>query len=103
MVARGRGCVINIGSVAGSYPYPGGNVYGASRRSSTSSACFAATCGTGVRVTVEPGWPAAPRFSTVGSATGSSRAVYAGLEALSPTSAETVHWVARSPPTSTST
>jgi hypothetical protein len=56
-----------------------------------------------VRVTVEPGWPAAPRFSTVGSATGSSRAVYAGLEALSPTSAETVHWVARSPPTSTST
>ena len=31
MVARGSGLVINIGSVAGSYPYPGGNVYGASK------------------------------------------------------------------------
>ncbi|MEN3294487.1 MAG: 3-hydroxy acid dehydrogenase / malonic semialdehyde reductase, partial [Burkholderiales bacterium] len=31
MVARGRGTVINIGSVAGAYPYPGGNVYGATK------------------------------------------------------------------------
>ena len=27
MVDRGRGLVINLGSVAGAYPYPGGNVY----------------------------------------------------------------------------
>src|SRR4029453_2928932 len=27
MVARNRGHVVNIGSVAASYPYPGGNVY----------------------------------------------------------------------------
>lgn len=31
MVARGRGLIINIGSVAGTYPYPGGNVYGATK------------------------------------------------------------------------
>ena len=29
MVARNRGDVLNISSVAASYPYPGGNVYGA--------------------------------------------------------------------------
>jgi len=28
MVARNRGHVINLGSTAGTYPYPGGNVYG---------------------------------------------------------------------------
>jgi 3-hydroxy acid dehydrogenase/malonic semialdehyde reductase len=31
MVARNCGHIINIGSVAGTYPYPGGNVYGASK------------------------------------------------------------------------
>ena len=35
MVARGAGLVINLGSTAGFYPYPGGNVYGATRPSST--------------------------------------------------------------------
>lgn len=37
MVARGRGTVINIGSTAGSYPYPGGNAYGEPRRSWSTS------------------------------------------------------------------
>ncbi len=31
MVARNAGHVINVGSVAGSYPYPGGNVYGGTK------------------------------------------------------------------------
>jgi NADP-dependent 3-hydroxy acid dehydrogenase YdfG len=31
MVERNRGHIINIGSVAGNYPYPGGNVYGATK------------------------------------------------------------------------
>ena len=31
MVKRGRGTIINLGSIAGEYPYPGGNVYGATK------------------------------------------------------------------------
>jgi 3-hydroxy acid dehydrogenase / malonic semialdehyde reductase len=31
MVARGRGHVINLGSVAAAHPYPGGNAYGGTK------------------------------------------------------------------------
>src|ERR1700683_3701651 len=31
MVEQKRGHIVNLGSVAGVYPYPGGNVYGASK------------------------------------------------------------------------
>ena len=31
MIENGDGHIINIGSVAGSYPYPGGNVYGGTK------------------------------------------------------------------------
>jgi len=31
MIERTQGHIINIGSVAGNWPYPGGNVYGATK------------------------------------------------------------------------
>ena len=58
MAARGHGHVINIGSVAGSWPYPGGNVYCAVKAFTAqfSLALRADLAGTGVRVTnIEPG------------------------------------------------
>jgi 3-hydroxy acid dehydrogenase/malonic semialdehyde reductase len=58
MVARKRGHIINIGSVAGSYPYPGGSVYCAVKAfvKQFSLALRGDLISTGVRVTcVEPG------------------------------------------------
>ena len=60
MVARGRGHVINIGSVAASYPYPGGNAYGATKAfvRQFSLNLRSDLLGKNVRVTcVEPGLP----------------------------------------------
>ena len=58
MAKRGSGHVVNLGSIAGSYAYPGGNVYGATKafveQFSRNLRCD--LHGTGVRVTnVEPG------------------------------------------------
>lgn len=58
MVARGVGHVVFTGSVAGDYPYPGGNVYGATKAfvKQFSLNLWADVAGTGVRVTnIEPG------------------------------------------------
>jgi len=58
MVARGRGHVINIGSIAGHEAYPGGNVYCASKHAVTAinRALAIDVLGTGVRVSsVDPG------------------------------------------------
>ena len=58
MVARGRGHVVNVGSVAGSYPYPGGNVYGATKAfvHQFTLNLRSDLLGTGVRATnIEPG------------------------------------------------
>jgi len=104
MVARGRGHVINIGSVAGSYPYPGGNVYGASKAfvHQFSLNLRSDLHGTGVRVTcVEPGLAGGTEFSTVRFSGDQDRAkaVYAGVDALGADDvAEAVHWVATLPP-----
>ena len=57
LVAR-KGAIINISSVAGVYPYPGGNAYGGSKAfvSHFSLGLRSDLHGTGVRVTtIEPG------------------------------------------------
>lgn len=58
MVERGEGHLVFTGSVAGDYPYPGGNVYGGTKAFVKQFALnvWADTAGTGVRVTnIEPG------------------------------------------------
>ena len=58
MVKRGKGHIVNIGSVAGTYPYPGGNTYGASKAfvKQFSRNLRSDLLGTGINVTnIEPG------------------------------------------------
>jgi serine 3-dehydrogenase len=57
-IIKNKGHIINISSVAGSYPYPGGNVYGGTKAfvSQFSLGLRSDLHGTGVRVTsIEPG------------------------------------------------
>ena len=83
MVARNRGHIVNLGSTAGTYPYPGGHVYGASKAFVTqfSLNLRADLIGTGVRVTdLEPGLVGGTEFSSVrfGGDAARAAAVYAG-------------------------
>jgi 3-hydroxy acid dehydrogenase/malonic semialdehyde reductase len=103
MVERKRGHIINLGSVAGTYPYPGGNVYGASKAfvHQFSLNLRSDLHGTGVRVTcIEPGLCGGTEFSEVRFAGDTSRAdaVYAGMTPLSPEDiAESVYWATTQP------
>ena len=66
MVARDRGHVVNLGSTAAHWPYPGANVYGATKAfvHQFSLNLRADLLGTKVRVTVvEPGMVAGTEFS----------------------------------------
>ena len=102
MVARRRGHVINLGSVAGTYPYPGGNVYGGSKAfvHQFSLDLRSDVHGTGVRVTcVEPGM-ADTEFSTVRFSGDQSKAdaVYAGMQPMTADDiAESIYWAATMP------
>ena len=104
MVERGRGHVINIGSIAASYPYPGGNVYGATKAfvRQFSLNLRSDLHGTGVRVTcIEPGMAGGTEFSLVrfGGDQAAAEAVYAGTLPLSAEDvAEAVFWSASLPP-----
>jgi len=86
MVKRNSGHIINIGSVAGTYPYPGGNVYGATKAfiKQFSLNLRADLLGKNIRVTnIEPGM-AETEFSLVrlhGDAE-KAKKVYTGVKPL---------------------
>ncbi len=104
MLARGRGHVVNIGSVAGTYPYPGGNVYGATKAfvHQFSLNLRADLHGSGVRVTcIEPGLCGGTEFSEVRFSGDREKAaaVYAGTTPLTAEDiAESVLWAVGQPP-----
>ena len=99
MVERNRGHVVNLGSIAGSYPYPGGHVYGATKAfvKQFTLNLKADLVGTFVRVTdIEPGLCGGTEFSTVRFDGDAARAakVYEGTEPLTAEDvAEAVGWV----------
>jgi 3-hydroxy acid dehydrogenase / malonic semialdehyde reductase len=103
MKQQGAGYIINIGSIAGNWPYPGGNVYCASKAfvRQFSLAIRADLLGTGIRVTnIEPG-NAETEFSMVRFKDDEQRAegVYQKTVALTAQDiADTVLWLANTPP-----
>lgn len=102
MVERREGYVVNIGSIAGTYPYPGGNVYGGTKSfvHQFSLNLRADLGGTGVRVTcIEPGL-AETEFSLVRFHGDAARAggVYEGTAPLTAEDvARTVRWCIEQP------
>jgi len=103
MVERKCGHVINLGSVAANYPYPGGNVYGGTKAfvKQFSLNLRADLIGTPVRVTcIEPGMCAGTEFSNVRFKGDDDKAekVYTGVQALSADDvAEAIYWSATLP------
>lgn len=102
MVARDRGHIVNLGSTAGTYPYPGGNVYGGTKAFIRQFSLNLRTdlLGTAVRVTnIEPGL-CETEFSEVRFKGDKARAdsVYAGTTPILPADiAETIRWVTHLP------
>ena len=103
LIAHGAGAgIVNLGSVAGDYPYPGSHVYGATKAflKQFSLSLRSDLLGTGVRVTnIEPGLSES-EFSVVrfGGDKAKADAVYAGTEPLTPDDiAESIHWTLNQP------
>lgn len=103
MVARNRGTIINLGSVAGETPYPGGNVYGATKAfvEQFTLNLRADLVGTGVRATnLAPGLCGGTEFSNVrlkGNDAAAAK-VYEGTQPLTADDvANTAYWIATLP------
>lgn len=104
MVERNSGMIINIGSIAGSTAYPGGNVYGATKAfvEQFTKNLRADLVGTGVRSSnIAPGLCGGTEFSNVrlrGNDAAAAK-VYEGTEPLTAMDiAETAYWIATLPP-----
>ena len=102
MIARDCGHIVNLGSIAGSYPYPGGNVYGATKAfmEQFSLNLRADLLGKNIRVTnIQPGM-CDTEFSTVRFSGDKSKAdtVYAGMQPLTADDiARTIFWCLNQP------
>jgi 3-hydroxy acid dehydrogenase / malonic semialdehyde reductase len=104
MVERDDGIILNLGSVAGEYPYPGGHVYGGTKAfvRQFSLNLRADLVGRNIRVTdIEPGMVMGSEFSKIrfDGDDAKAAAVYAGTQSLSPEDiAETASWLVSLPP-----
>lgn len=102
MIARNLGHIVNLSSIAGSYPYPGGNVYGATKAFVTqfSLNLRADLLGKNIRVTsIEPGM-CDTEFSVVrfGGDAAKADSVYAGMQPLTADDiAESILWAINRP------
>jgi serine 3-dehydrogenase len=102
LIAR-RGAILNISSVAATYPYTGGNVYGGTKAfvAQFSLGLRSDLHGTGVRVTsIEPGM-AETEFTLVRTRgdQAASDTLYRGADPIRPEDiAETMFWIATLPP-----
>ena len=103
LLVERKGAIINIGSIAGSYPYPGGNTYGGTKAfvRQFSLGLRSDLHGTGVRVTdIEPGM-AETEFTLVrthGDQAASDKR-YAGAQPMTADDiAEQIFYVATLPP-----
>ena len=103
LLVERKGAIINIGSIAGSYPYPGGNTYGGTKAfvRRFSLGLRSDLHGTGVRVTdIEPGM-AETEFTLVrthGDQAASDK-LYAGAQPMTADDiAEQIFYVATLPP-----
>ena len=102
MVERNRGHIVNLGSVAAEFPYPGGNVYGATKAfvHQFSYGIRADVLGTNVRVTdIQPGL-CKTEFSEVRfkGDKQKSEAIYEGTEPLTADDiADAIHWCVTRP------
>lgn len=98
MVSRGKGHIINIGSIAGTYPYPGGNIYGSTKAfvKQFSLNLRAELYDQNIRVSnIEPGLCGGSEFSIVRFGGDKNRAdkVYENTKPLMPEDiAEAVYW-----------